>query len=130
MSDAGFLSGIVGMLRVDDEPPADEWSVVYASFVGLPLVLSSDKFDPDVGVVGFDEFEWSLSVLSVKVIPGVGVSWSLIFKIYVSCYVCWEIVLLSPKDLYELVTESSICLGRHFGNSSVFQELVEKPNLC
>ena len=30
MGDASFLSNIVGMLRVDDEPPADFWSVVYS----------------------------------------------------------------------------------------------------
>ena len=96
----------------------------------MPLVLSSDKLDPDVGVVSFDKFERSFSSCSVKVIPGVGVFWSLVVKVNVLFDVCWEIVLLSPEDLYELVTESSVCLGRHDGNSSVFQELVGKPNLC
>ena len=83
-----------------------------------------------IGVVDLDEFNRSLSVYCVKVISCARMSWSLIFKIYVSCYVCWEIVLLSPEDLCEFVTESSVCLGRHDGNSSVFQELVGKPNLC
>jgi len=83
-----------------------------------------------IGVVDLDEFDGSFSVCCVKVISCVRMSWSLIFKVYVSCYVCWEIVLLSPEDLFELVTESSVCLGCHDGNSSVFQELVGKPNLC
>jgi len=83
-----------------------------------------------VGVVDLNEFDGSLPVCCVKVISCVRMSWSLIFKIYISCYMCWEIVLLSPEDLCELVIESSICLGRHDGNSSVFQELVGKPNLC
>ena len=83
-----------------------------------------------IGVVDLDEFDGSLSVCCVKEISCVRVSWSLIFEVYVSGNVCWEIVLLSPEDLYELVAESSVCLGRHDGNSSVFQELVGKPNLC
>jgi len=83
-----------------------------------------------VGVVDLDEFDGSFSVCCVKVISCIRMSRSLIFKVYVSCYVCWEIVLLSPEDLCELVTESSVLNGHHFGNSSVFQELVGKPNLC
>ena len=82
-----------------------------------------------VGVVDLDEFDGSFPVCCVKEVSCVRVSWSLIFKVYVSCYVCWEIVLLSPEDLCELLAEC-ICLGRHGGNSSVFQELVGKPNLC
>jgi len=31
--------------------------------------------------------------------------WSLIVKVYVDFDVFWEIVLLSPEDLYELVAE-------------------------
>jgi len=83
-----------------------------------------------IGVVDLDEFDGSLSVCCVEVVSCVRMSWSLIFEIYVFCYVCWEIVLLSPEDLSELVTECFVCLGRHNGNSSVFQELVGKPNLC
>ena len=82
-----------------------------------------------IGVVDLNEFDGSLSVCCVKVISCVRMSWSLIFKVYVSCYVCWEIVLLSPEDLRKLAAEC-VCLGRHDGNSSVFQELVGKPNLC
>ena len=71
-----------------------------------------------------------MPVCSIKVVSSVGMSWSLIIEISVDFNVCWEIVLLSPEDLCELVAESSVCLGRHSGNSSVFQELVGKPNLC
>ena len=55
---------------------------------------------------------------------------SLIVEVYVNFNMFWEIVLLSPEDLCELVTEC-VCLGGcHDGNSSVFQELIGKPNLC
>ena len=83
-----------------------------------------------VGVVDLDEFDGSLSVCCVKVISCIRMSWSLIFKVYVFCYMCWEIILLSPEDLCELITESSVLNGRHDGNNSVFQEFVGKPNLC
>jgi len=83
-----------------------------------------------IGVVDLDEFDSSLPVCCIEVISCVRMSWSLIFKIYVSCYVCWEIVLLSPEDSCELVAEYFVSNSRHDGNSSVFQELVGKPNLC
>jgi len=83
-----------------------------------------------IGVVNLDEFDGFLSVCCVKEVSCVRVSWSLIFKVYVLCDVCWEIVLLSPEDLCEVSSESFVCLGRHDGSSSVFQELVGKPNLC
>jgi len=44
----------------------------------------------------------------VKVISGVGMSWSLIFKVYVNFDMFWEIVLLSPEDLDKVVTECSV----------------------
>ena len=84
-----------------------------------------------VGVVDLDEFDGSLPMCCVKVISCVRMFWSLIFKIYIFCYVCWEIVLLSPEDLCELlVAESFVLNGRHGGSNSVFQEFVGKPNLC
>ena len=83
-----------------------------------------------IGVVDLDEFDGFLSVCCIKEVSGVWMSWSLIFEIYVLCDVCWEIVLLSPEDLCKVSTEGFVCLGRHSGNSSVFQELVGKPNLC
>ena len=73
-----------------------------------------------IGVVDLDEFDGSFSICCVNVISCVRMSWSLIFKIYVSCYVCWEIILLSPEDSYELVIECFVLNGRHDGNSSVF----------
>ena len=83
-----------------------------------------------IGVVNLDEFDGSFPVCCVKEVSCVRVSWSLIFEIYVLCDVCWEIVLLSSEDLRRISSESCVCLGRHGGNSSVFQELVGKPNLC
>ena len=84
-----------------------------------------------VGAVGLDKFDrLVLFSLGIKVVSGVWMSWSLIVEVYVNFNVFWEIILLSPKDLCKLVTEC-VCLdGRHDGNSSVFQELVGKPNLC
>jgi len=83
-----------------------------------------------VGAVGLDEFDRRVLFLwGIKVVSGVRMSWSLIIKVYVNFDVLWEIVLLSPEDLCELIVEC-ICLGGcHGGNSSVFQELVGKPNL-
>ena len=95
----------------------------------MPLVVSEDKFDPMVAVVDLDEFD-RLLCWSIKVVSCVGMSWSLIVKVNVCFDVRWEIVLLSPEDLYELVAKSSVLDGCHDGNSSVFQELVGKPNLC
>jgi len=92
--------------------------------------LSEGELDPDVGVVSFDKFEGSFASCGIKVISGVRMSCSLIFEVCINFDVRWEIVLLSPEDLYELVTELSVFLGRHCGNSSVFQELIGKPNLC
>ena len=83
-----------------------------------------------IGVVNLDEFDGSLSVCCIKEVSCVRVSWSLIFEVYVLCDVCWEIVLLSPEDLRGISSKGFVCLGRHSGNSSVFQELVGKPNLC
>ena len=131
--DAGlllFVKDMVGMLRVRYDPPACLWSIVYASLVSLPRVLSSDELDPTIGVVNLDKFKGSFSICCIKVVPSIRVSWSLIFKVDVYFDMCWEIVLLSPEDLCELVTECFVCLGHHGGNSSVFQELVGKPNLC
>ena len=84
-----------------------------------------------VGSVGLNEFDRRvLSSWGVKVISSVRMSWSLIVEVYINFNVLWEIVLLSPEDLYRLVAEC-VCLGgRHNGNNSVFQEFVGKPNLC
>jgi len=87
--------------------------------VGLPLVLSPNKFDPVVGAVGFDEFD-GLPEFSIKVVSGVGMSWSLIVKMCVDFDVFWEIVLLSHEDCCELIAECVCLVGRHGGNSSVF----------
>jgi len=60
-----------------------------------------------IGVVDLDEFDRSLCG-SIKVVSGVRMSWSLIVEVNVCFDVCWEIVLLSPKDLYELIAESFV----------------------
>jgi len=84
-----------------------------------------------VGTVGLDEFDRHvLFSLGIKVVSGIRMSWSLIVEVYVNFNVLWEIVLLSPEDLCKLVAECICLIGRHGGNSSVFQELVGKPNLC
>ena len=84
-----------------------------------------------IGVINLNEFKRLLSSWGVKVISSIEMSWSLIFEVDVYFNVCGEIILLSPEDCYRLVIECFVCLGGcHSGNSSVFQELVEKPNLC
>jgi len=44
----------------------------------------------------------------IDVIPGVGVSLSLIFRVCINFDMCWEIILLSPKDLQVLVVKSPV----------------------
>jgi len=84
-----------------------------------------------VGAIGLDEFNRHvLFSLGIKVVSCIGMSWSLIVKVYVNFNVFWEIILLSPEDLCKFVTKCVCLIGRHGGNSSVFQELVGKPNLC
>ena len=84
-----------------------------------------------VGTVGLNEFDRRvLFSLGIKVVSGIGMSWSLIIKVYVNFNMLWEIILLSPEDLCKLIAEC-VCLGgRHGGNNSVFQEFIGKPNLC
>jgi len=87
--------------------------------------------NPMVGSVGLDEFDRHvLSSWGIKVVSGIGMSWSLIIEVYVDFNVFWEIILLSPEDLCKLVAECVCLVGRHSGNNSVFQEFIEKPNLC
>jgi len=49
-----------------------------------------------------------------------------VFEVCVSCDVRWEIVLLSPGDLFILIVECSVLSGRHDDNNSVFQEFRRK----
>ena len=120
------------MLRVDDEPPAKIWVVSdNSSLVSNPGVVVSVKLDPKISFVCLDKFDRDgPSTWSVKVISSVRIVYSVVFKVCVFCDVCWEIILLSPNDSCKLVIKCSVLDGRHNGNSSVFQELVGKPNLC
>ena len=79
-----------------------------------------------IGVVDLDEFDGSLSVYCVEVISCVRMSWFVIFKVYVSCYVCWEIVLLFSEDLYKFFSKCSVLDGRHGGNNSVVSRVRRK----
>jgi len=109
--DAGLLSVefVIWVLRIIGVPPANCRSFEYSSLIGLPNVLSPAKSNPQVSVIDLDEFDRSMYVFGeVNVIPGVGVSLSLIFKVCVNFDMCWEIVLLSSKDLQVLVVKSSI----------------------
>jgi len=59
-----------------------------------------------VGAIGFDEFNGCMCFpWGIKVVSGVGMSWSLIVEVYVNFDMLWGIVLLSPEDLYELVVK-------------------------
>ena len=82
--DAGLLSieCVVWVLRVWFNPPANVWTVVYSSFIGLPLVLSPEEFDPVVGFICMDEFKRSMCFpRGVNIVPSIGVSWSLIVEV-------------------------------------------------
>ena len=72
----------------------------------IPAVFSVDKFYPKVGIVNVDKFDGNVTLLfRVDVIPGVGISVSLVLKVCVFCDVCWEIVLLSPVNSFVFVSE-------------------------
>ena len=74
----------------------------------IPAVFSVDKFYPEVGVVGVDEFNGNVALLfRVNVVSSIGVSVSLVFKIRLFCDVCWEVVLLSPVNSFVFVSEFS-----------------------
>jgi len=72
MRDAGLLF-VVGMLRVDYEPPAKIWVVSDdSSLVSDPGIIISVKLDPKIGVVCLNEFNREvLSSWGVEVIPSV-----------------------------------------------------------
>ena len=73
--DAGFLSFgyVVGMLRIDDEPPAKIWVVSdNSSLVSNPGIVVSVKLDPKISVVCLNKFDRDgPSTWGVKVISGV-----------------------------------------------------------
>ena len=55
-----------------------------------------------------DEFDRNVAFLfRVDVVPSVGVSMSLVFKVCLFCDVHWEIVLLSPMNSFVFVSEFS-----------------------
>ena len=67
-----------------------------------------DKFYPEVGIVGVDKFDRNVALLfRVDVVPSVGISVSLVFKVHLFCDVCWEVVLLSPMNSFVFVSEFS-----------------------
>ena len=87
-----------------------------------------------VGIVGVDEFDRDVTFLfRVNVVPSVGVSLSLIFKVRLFCDVCWEIVLLSPVNLFVFVSEFSdedYCCQVVQVFVLCFKDVRGKPDLC
>ena len=104
-----FWVNVVWVLWVRFNPPAKYKGCLDDSLLGcIPAIFSVDKFYPRVGVVGVDEFDRDVILLfRIDVIPSVGVSLSLVFKVCVFCDVCWEIVLLSPVNSFVFVSEFS-----------------------
>ena len=87
-----------------------------------------------VGVVGVDEFDRDVALLfRVNVVPGVGVSLSLVFKVCLFCDVCWEVVLLSPVNSFVFVSEFSdedYCRQVVRVFVLCFKDVRGKPDLC
>ena len=55
-----------------------------------------------------DEFDRNVALLfGVDVVPSVGASVSLVFKVRLFCDVCWEVILLSPVNSFVFVSEFS-----------------------
>ena len=104
-----FWVNVVWMLWVRFDPPAEYKRCLDNSFLGcIPAVFSVDKFYPEVGVVGVDEFDRDVALLfGVDVIPGIRVSVSLVFKVRLFCDVRWEIILLSPVNSFVFISEFS-----------------------
>jgi len=75
--DAGLLSFgyVVGMLRVDDKPPAEIWVVSdNSSLVSDPGIVMSVKLDPEIGVICLNKFNReAFSSWGVKIVSGAGI---------------------------------------------------------
>jgi len=77
--------------------------------IGDPSVVSEEESNPEVGVVGLDKFNRCVGFLwKIATVPSILVLVSVVFKVYISFDMCWEIVLLSPEDLYMFVTDDSV----------------------
>ena len=125
---------VVWVLRVCFLPPTELWPFKYSSLGSDPTVWFPKKSNPVIGVVYLDKFNscvwfvWKVNVVSV-----VGVSWSLVFVIGVSFYVCWKIVLLSSVNSFVFVFEfSNKCYCRQGVTGVVlcFKDVRGKPDLC
>ena len=100
----------------------------------IPAIFSVDKFYPVVGIIGVDKFDRNVALLfRVNVVSGVRISVSLVFKVCLFCDVYWEIVLLSPVNLFVFVSEFSdkdYCRQGYSGIVLCFKDIRGKPDLC
>jgi len=77
--------------------------------IGNPSIVSEEKSNPEVGVIGLDKFDRHMGLLwKINVVPSVFVLVSVVFKVCISFDVYWKIILLSPEDLYVFITDDSV----------------------
>ena len=84
-----------------------------------PGVIFPVDLDPKIGVVYLDEFDRDVCFPEVDIISSVRVSLSLIFKICVYFDMCWDIILLSPMNLFVFVSEFTDKYDRYQGVTGV-----------
>jgi len=70
-----------------------------------PTVIVPADLDPKIGVVYLDKFDRDVVLPKVNIISGFGVSVSVVFKVCIYFDMCWEIILLSPMNLFVFVSE-------------------------
>ena len=76
--------------------------------VCIPTVFSVVDSYPKIGVIGIDKLNRDMFLfLGVNVVPSIRVSMSLVFKVCVLCDIYREIILLSPINLFIVVSEFS-----------------------
>ena len=96
--------------------------------------LSDCKYYPKVGVIDMDEFNRDVALSwGVNVVSCIRIFLSLVFKIHPFCDMCWEIVLLSPVNLFVFVSEFSdedYCCQGVLVFVLCFKDVQGKPDLC
>jgi len=77
----------------------------YCSLVCDPRIVVPADLNPKIGIVYLDKFDRNVVLPEVNIVSGFGVSVSVVFKVCVYFDMCWEIVLLSPMNLFVFVSK-------------------------
>jgi len=103
------------------------------SLVCDPNIVVPADLNPNIGVIYLDKFDRNVVFPEVNVVSGSGVSVSMVFKVCIYFDMCWEIVLLSPMNLFIVISEFANKDYCHQGVTGVvlcFKDVQGKPDLC